>query len=440
MSEIRTRFAPSPTGDLHVGGARTALFAYLVARHHAGKFILRIEDTDKERSSQESVDAILQAMDWLGLDYDEGPFYQTQRFDRYREVMEQLLASGKAYRCYCSKERLDQIREAQMQDGKKPKYDGCCRDQDLNDTDVPHVIRFRNPLEGVVTWQDLVKGEISIANEELDDMVIWRSDDTPTYNFTVVIDDLDMKMTHVIRGDDHVNNTPRQINLFNALDVEIPLFAHVPTILGEDGKRLSKRHGATSVMAYRDEGYLPEAMLNYLARLGWSHGDQETFSKDELVSLFKLEDVNTAAACFDSRKLSWLNAQYIKSLPVEKFEEDLLYQFKLAELDVANGPALADLVPVMADRAETLAELVAASHYFYADFHEYEPKAAKKAFKEGSDKALECALGKLDALDTWENEPLHQIVHDVAEELEIGMGKIGMHLIPSARSLRGTAC
>lgn len=428
MSEIRTRFAPSPTGDLHVGGARTALFAYLVARHTGGQFILRIEDTDKERSTQESVDAILQAMDWLGLDYDEGPFYQTQRFDRYREVMQQLLDEGKAYRCYCSKERLDQIREAQMSEGKKPRYDGHCRDQNLRDTDVPHVIRFRNPTEGVVAWKDLVKGDIAISNEELDDMIIWRSDDTPTYNFTVVVDDLDMRMTHVIRGDDHVNNTPRQINLFNALNADIPLFAHVPTILGEDGKRLSKRHGATSVMAYREEGYLPEAMLNYLARLGWSHGDQEVFAKDELVSLFKLENVNTAAACFDSRKLSWLNAQYIKTLPVSAFKEDLLNQFVLAELDPSNGPALEALVPVMAERVETLAELVAASHYFYSDFDGYEEKAAKKAFKEGADKALECALAKFEALDTWENEPLHQIVKDVAEALDIGMGKIGMPL------------
>jgi glutamyl-tRNA synthetase len=309
---IRTRFAPSPTGYLHIGGARTALFSWLFARRHGGAFILRIEDTDLERSTPESIQAIIDGMAWLNLDYDEGPFYQMQRMDRYREVIQQLLDGGHAYRCYCSKERLDQLREAQMVDKQKPRYDGCCRDAQPNDSNAPHVIRFRNPLEGDVVFDDQVFGPIAVSNAELDDLIIARTDGTPTYNFTVVVDDWDMQITHVIRGTDHINNTPRQINILKALGAEVPQYAHVPMILGEDGKRLSKRHGAVSVLQYRDEGFLPEAVLNYLVRLGWSHGDQEVFSREEMMQLFDLEHVNKSPAAVNTEKLAWLNQHYLK--------------------------------------------------------------------------------------------------------------------------------
>ncbi|TNF57446.1 MAG: glutamate--tRNA ligase, partial [Gammaproteobacteria bacterium] len=295
---VRTRFAPSPTGYLHVGGARTALFSYLFARRHGGRFILRIEDTDLERSTAQSVNAILEGMAWLGLDYDEGPFYQTQRFDRYNAVIDVLLAKGLAYRCDCPKERLDALREEQMAAKLKPRYDGRCRDRAV-DPALPHVIRFRNPDGGLVVVDDLIRGRMTFDNAELDDLIIRRTDGAPTYNLSVVVDDADMAITHVIRGDDHINNTPRQVNILRALGKDVPRYAHVPMILGEDGARLSKRHGAVSVVAYRDQGYLPEALLNYLVRLGWSHGDREIFSLDEMVALFDIGQVNKAAAAFD---------------------------------------------------------------------------------------------------------------------------------------------
>jgi glutamyl-tRNA synthetase len=321
---IRTRFAPSPTGYLHIGGARTALFCWAYARRHGGRFILRVEDTDQERSTQESVQAILDGMSWLGIDWDEGPFYQMQRLDRYREAAEQLLREGKAYRCYCTKEELDAMREAQVARGEKPRYDRRWRDS----TETPPagreaVIRFKNPLAGDVTWDDLVKGPITVSNEELDDLVILRADGVPTYNFGVVFDDLDMAMTHVIRGDDHVNNTPRQINLYEALGGDMPRFGHMPMILGADGQRLSKRHGAVSVLQYRDEGYLPEALVNYLARLGWSHGDDEIFSREQLVAWFDLEHVSRSPARWDPEKLKWLNGEYLKRIPAADLVEDI---------------------------------------------------------------------------------------------------------------------
>ncbi|MGA9575627.1 MAG: glutamate--tRNA ligase, partial [Lysobacterales bacterium] len=312
---IRTRFAPSPTGYLHVGGARTALFAWLQARANNGIFILRIEDTDLERSTPESVQAILDGMEWLGLDADEGPIYQTDRFGRYAEVVQQLLDEDKAYHCYCSKDRLETLREQQMKEGIKPRYDGKCRHLDSAPPGIKPVVRFRNPQTGNVVFGDLVRGTINISNNELDDLIIARPDGSPTYNFTVVVDDMDMQITHVIRGDDHINNTPRQINIYAALGAEPPLFAHVPMILGDDGARLSKRHGAVSVMQYRDDGYLPQALLNYLVRLGWSHGDQEVFSIDEMVALFDIKDVNRKASAFNTDKLDWLNQHYMKSLP-----------------------------------------------------------------------------------------------------------------------------
>lgn len=304
---ITTRFAPSPTGYLHVGGARTALFSWLHARKHGGRFILRIEDTDLERSTQESVDAILQGMSWLGLEYDAGPFYQTHHFDRYREIIQQLLDQGDAYHCYCSKEELEELRTTQMANKEKPRYDGRCRGLKEPKAGVQPVVRFKNPEEGAVVINDLVKGQIIVANKELDDLIIARGDGSPTYNLTVVVDDMDMQVTHVIRGDDHVNNTPRQINILRALGAKLPEYAHVPMILGSDGARLSKRHGAVSVMQYRDEGFLPEALLNYLVRLGWSYGDQELFSLDEMVALFELEKVNVSASTFNPEKLLWLN-------------------------------------------------------------------------------------------------------------------------------------
>jgi len=321
---IRTRFAPSPTGYLHIGGARTALFCWAFARRHGGKFILRVEDTDRERSTQESVQAILDGLSWLGIDWDEGPYYQMQRLDRYREAAEQLLREGRAYRCYCTREELEAMREAQVARGEKPRYDRRWRDStEAPPAGRPAVIRFKNPLDGAVAWDDLVKGTVSVANDELDDLVLVRADGVPTYNFGVVVDDLDMAMTHVIRGDDHVNNTPRQINLYRALGGDIPRFAHMPMILGADGQRLSKRHGAVSVLQYRDEGFLPEALVNYLARLGWSHGDEEVFSREQLVEWFDLEHVSRSPARWDPEKLRWLNGEYLRRIPAEALIEGI---------------------------------------------------------------------------------------------------------------------
>ncbi|MEM8685318.1 MAG: glutamate--tRNA ligase, partial [Pseudomonadota bacterium] len=317
---VRTRFAPSPTGVLHIGGVRTALFCYLYARRHGGEFILRIEDTDRERSTQASVDAILEGMNWLGLDHDEGPYFQMQRFDRYRQVLDEWLESGHAYYCYCTREELDAMREQQRAAGLKPRYDGRWRDKSERREGVDPVIRFRNPIEGQVVFNDAVRGMVAVDNDELDDLIIARSDGTPTYNFTVIVDDADMAISHVIRGDDHLSNTPRQINMFTALGAEPPSYAHVPMILGADGSRLSKRHGAVNVIDYREKGFLPEALLNYLVRLGWSHGDQEIFSMDEMIALFDLKDVNAAASTFNPEKLEWLNQHYIQHANTDRLE------------------------------------------------------------------------------------------------------------------------
>jgi len=333
---VKTRFAPSPTGYLHIGGVRTALYSWLHAQQNQGKFVLRIEDTDRERSTPESVDAILEGMKWIGLDYDEGPIFQTDRFDRYAEVIQQLLDQGDAYHCYCSREELDEMREKQRANKEKPRYNGKCRHLTEAPEGRESVIRFKNPLEGDVVIDDLIKGKIVINNRELDDLIIARSDGTPTYNLTVVVDDLDMGMTHIIRGDDHVNNTPRQINMMKALGATIPKFAHAPMILGDDGKRLSKRHGAVGVMQYRDDGYFPQAVLNYLLRLGWSHGDQEIFSRDEMIELFKIEDVNGAPSTFNTKKLIWLNEQYIKTLPVDEIITHLQWHLDNQKLSLSN--------------------------------------------------------------------------------------------------------
>lgn len=423
-----TRFAPSPTGYLHVGGARTALFSWLYARKNSGKFILRIEDTDLERSTQASVDAILEGMQWLGLDHDEGPYYQTQRFDLYKDVVAQLVADGKAYKCFCTIEEVDAMREAQTAAGEKPRYNGMWRDRTDHPADKPFVIRFKNPQSGSVVIDDLIKGKIEIANSELDDLIIARSDGTPTYNLTVVVDDWKMGITHVIRGDDHVNNTPRQMNILAALGAEIPKYAHVPMILGDDGKRLSKRHGAVGVMQYRDNGFLPEALLNYLVRLGWSHGDQEIFSKEELVQLFDLSACNRAPSAFNTDKLIWLNQHYMKTLPPEQVAAQLQWHIDEQKLDTRNGPALTELVKAQAERVKTLKEMVEVSRYFYEDFTEFDADAAKKHLRPVALEPLQAVQANLEALDDWSQHAIHQVINATAEQLGIGMGKIGMPL------------
>ena len=424
---VRTRFAPSPTGYLHIGGARTALFSWLYARKMGGTFILRIEDTDRERSTQASVDAILEGMAWLDLGHDEGPFYQTQRFDRYAEVIEQLVESGHAYRCYCSKEELEQMREEQMARKENPRYNGLWRDRqdETPPAGIAPVIRFRNPQTGVVEINDLVRGKITISNAELDDLIIARSDGTPTYNLTVVVDDIDMQVTHVIRGDDHISNTPRQINIMQALGFEPPKFAHLPMILGSDGQRLSKRHGAVSVMQYRDEGFTPQALLNYLVRLGWSNGDQEIFSREEMIELFSLEAINRAPSAFNADKLLWLNQHYIKTLPVEVLEAQLQWHLRAQQLDVSNGPALADVIDAQRERAKTLVEMVAISRYFYEEFAEFDPVAVQKQFKADTADNLQTVHDELAALSAWQGEPIHAAIQAACEKLGLKLGKVG---------------
>ncbi|MDZ4730713.1 MAG: glutamate--tRNA ligase [Xanthomonadales bacterium] len=437
---VRTRFAPSPTGFLHVGGARTALFCYLQARAKGGQFILRIEDTDLERSTEESVQAILNGMHWLGLDYDEGPIFQTHRFARYAEVTRTLLAENKAYHCYCPKDRLEILREQQMQQGLKPRYDGLCRDrkdipQDISRSIKP-VVRFRNPDEGDVSWDDAVRGLISISNTELDDLVIARPDGSPTYNFTVVVDDIDMAVSLVIRGDDHINNTPRQINIYRALGAELPRFAHVPMILGADGARLSKRHGAVGVMQYRDDGYLPQALLNYLVRLGWSHGDQEVFSMAEMIEYFDIVDVNRKAAAFDYNKLDWLNQHYMRELPASEVAAHLRWHMDHVGLNVQSGPALADLVTVQSERVKTLKEMAAVSTVYYQDYDDFEPTAAKKHLRLVAAEPLQAIRASLAAVVDWQPEALDQAVHQTAEGLGVNMGKVAQ---PLRVALTGTS-
>jgi len=367
---VRTRFAPSPTGFLHIGGARTALFSWAYARRHGGKFILRIEDTDVARSTPEAVQAIIDGMQWLGLAHDEGPFYQMQRMERYRQVMDEMLAAGTAYHCYTSKEDLDALRAEQEARKEKPRYDGRWRPEEgkvlpPSPSGVSPVVRFRNPKEGVVAWQDQVKGRIEFANTELDDFIIARADGTPTYNFCVVVDDRDMCITHVIRGDDHVNNTPRQINLLQALGAPVPQYAHLSMILGDDGQKLSKRHGAVSVMQYEEDGYLPEAVLNYLARLGWSHGDEEVFAMEQFVQWFDLDHITASAAQFNTEKLNWLNAHYMKLADPQRLADEATRRLALQGVAVAGGPDAASVALLYRDRVGNLNELADAMHPFY---------------------------------------------------------------------------
>ncbi len=437
MTTVRTRFAPSPTGYLHIGGARTALFNWLYARRHGGQFILRIEDTDRERSTRESVNAILESMAWLGLDYDEGPYFQSDRFPRYRQVIQQLLDAGKAYYCYCSKEELDALRQEQMARKQKPRYDGRCRNRTEPKPGVEPVVRFRNPESGAVVIDDLVRGRVVFQNEELDDLIIARSDGTPTYNLTVVVDDLDMQLTHVIRGDDHLNNTPRQINIMRALGAEPPQFAHVPMILGEDGSRLSKRHGAVSVLEYRDQGYLPEALLNYLVRLGWAYGDKEIFSMDEMIELFDIKDVNKSASTFNPDKLLWLNHHYIMHDDPLHIAHHLRWHLGRLDIDPAEGgPDPLLVVLAQRERCKTLVEMAQSSAFFYRDFDEYDPKAAKKNLKPEALAPLKKLYEQFKAIEEWEPEPLHQIVIDTAGTLGLKLGKVAQ---PLRVALSGTS-
>lgn len=387
---------------------------------------MRIEDTDLERSSQESVNAILEGMTWLGLDYDAGPFYQTARFDRYKEVIQQLLDQGDAYYCNCSREELDALREQQMQNKEKPRYNGKCRNSHIQSGE--RVVRFKNPEYGQVLIDDLVKGKIVFANSELDDLIIARSDGSPTYNLTVVVDDMDMQITHVIRGDDHVNNTPRQINILKALNANLPIYAHVPMILGSDGGRLSKRHGAVSVMQYRDDGYLPEALLNYLVRLGWSYGDQEIFSIDEMIQNFELEKVNVAASTFNPEKLLWLNHQYLMHSDPALVAKHLDWHMARLGLDISQGPALTEIVKAQRERCKTLTEIASQSQYFYQDFSEYDENSVKKNFKPESAAVLQFLRNQFNTVDNWEAEVLHQIVLNCAEQLQLGLGKVAQPL------------
>ncbi len=420
MKKIRTRFAPSPTGYLHIGGARTALFSYLYARRHGGDFILRIEDTDLERSTPESVNAILEGMAWLNLEYDEGPFYQTKRFDRYKQVIQQLLESGHAYYCYMSREELDALREAQMARGEKPRYDGRWRPKPGKvlpepPAGVQPVVRFKNPLEGEVVIEDMVRGRVVIRNEELDDLIIARSDGTPTYNLTVVVDDYDMRITHVIRGDDHLNNTPRQINIFRAMGAEPPVYAHLPMILGPDGAKLSKRHGAVSVMQYRDEGYLPEALLNYLVRLGWSHGDQEVFSREEMIRLFDVADVNQSASAINPDKLLWLNQHYLKTSDPGHVARYLGWHLGNLGVDPAQGPALEDVVVALRERARTLVEMAQQAACYFRDEIGYDEEAAAKHLTAAADPVLRAAVEALEGVEDWRVPVLEALIKDLVK-------------------------
>ena len=426
MSEVRLRFAPSPTGYLHVGGARTALFNWLLARKEHGKFILRIEDTDVARSTQESVDAILEGMSWLGLDWDEGPFYQSDNFPVYREYVEKLLAAGKAYKCYCTAEELEAKREKALAAGNKPKYDGTCRRLTADIPGKPYVVRFKAPHEGVTAFDDLVKGPISFNNDELDDLIIQRTDGTPTYNFTVVVDDATMAITTVIRGDDHVNNTPRQILLYEALGCPVPKFAHVPMILGSDKTRLSKRHGATSVMAYRDMGLLPEAMINYLVRLGWSYGDEEIFSREELIEKFSIEAVGKSAGVFNPDKLLWLNAHYIKNGASERLA-GLLLPF-LAERGVdptTGGPNLEKVVKTLQERAKTLLEMADGAVFYYTPELSYDEESEVKHVKPETSGYLHSLTSALKAALDFNHDDIEAVFKEVCAQLGIKMGQIG---------------
>src|ERR1700761_845995 len=405
---VVTRFAPSPTGMLHVGGVRTALFSWLYARRMGGKFILRIEDTDRERSTDEAVKGILDGMAWLSLDADEGPYYQTQRFDRYREVIRGMLDDGSAYHCYCTKQELEQMREQQIARKEKPRYTGICRDRTTPREGIDPVVRFRNPTDGAVIVEDLVHGSVTFQNTELDDLIIARSDSTPTYNFCVVVDDMDMNVTHVIRGDDHLNNTPRQMNMLLALGATPPVYAHVPMILGPDGAKLSKRHGAVSVLQYEEEGYLPDALLNYLVRLGWSHGDQEIFTREEMIASFDIADVNKAASAFNPEKLLWLNQQHMMRADPKSLVPHLRSQLRRLGVDSDDQELLEGVILSQRERAKTMKEMAQNSRFFFVDTVELDPKSVSKHLNAAALPALATVRAKLAALPEWTAPSIHQ--------------------------------
>jgi len=421
---VRTRFAPSPTGMLHIGGVRTALFCWLYARRRGGTFILRVEDTDRERSTPEAVQAILDGMKWLGLDHDEGPFYQSLRMDRYREVIGQFLRDGKAYHCYCSKDELDEMRAAQMARKEKPRYDGRCRQRRSPVAGVNPVVRFRNPDDGQVVVDDVIHGPITFDSAELDDLIIARSDGTPTYNFCVVVDDYDMRITHVIRGDDHINNTPRQINMLRALGVEPPVYAHVPMILGPDGAKLSKRHGAVSVLQYRDDGFLPEGLLNYLGRLGWSYGDQEIFTMDEMVKLFDIHDVNKSASALNLDKMLWINQQHIVRSTPEHLAKYLKPQLEALGLVADDMAKVAAVAKAQLERARTLKEMAENSQFFFRDVTAYDEKAAKKNLTVETAPLIAAVRDQLAAIPEWRAPAIHEAIVAVAAAHGAGLGKV----------------
>jgi glutamyl-tRNA synthetase len=428
--KIKVRFAPSPTGHLHIGGARTALFNWLFARSQGGKFVLRIEDTDRSRSTDEYIESIMDGMKWLGLDWDEGPYRQTDRFDIYKDYIDKLLAEGKTYRCYCTPEELEERRKAALAKGQSPKYDGRCRDLKEPPEGKPFSVRFRMPQVGSIVVEDMIKGNITFENSQLDDLIIMRSDGTPTYNLVVVVDDVDMDITHVIRGDDHLNNTPKQIHICRALGHETPRFGHLPMILGSDKTRLSKRHGATSVIAYRDEGYLPDALVNYLVRLGWSHGDQEVFTHDELIKYFSFENVGKSAAVFNPEKLLWLNAEYIKTTPPDGLA-NMVMPFLLKQEIVKEGSEpdrayLAKAVSTLVERARTLAELAEKLRFYLADDEdiEYDPKAMKKFLNEKTKPYLEDLHPGLSSLEDFTHDKLEAAFNSVMQKHEVKLGKV----------------
>jgi glutamyl-tRNA synthetase len=433
---IVTRFAPSPTGLLHIGGVRTALFSWLYARRHGGRFILRIEDTDRERSSDEAVQVILDGMQWLGLSHDEGPYYQTRRFDRYAQVLQQLLAEDKAYHCYCSKQELEEMRNAQLARKEKPRYDGRCRQRTAPVPGVQPVVRFKNPLDGEVVVEDLVHGPVVFQNAELDDLIIARSDGTPTYNFCVVVDDSDMHITHVIRGDDHLNNTPRQINMLRAIGFTPPAYAHVAMILGPDGAKLSKRHGAVSVLYYREEGYLPEALLNYLVRLGWSHGDQEIFSLAELEQLFDITDVNKAASAFNPEKLQWVNQQHMMRAPLPYLAGVLREQLQRLGIASEDQALLEGVVAGQRERAKTMKEMALNSRYFFEADVDIDDKAGRKHLAGEGSVMLGRLRAGLAALTDWSAPNVHEVLTAIAAETGLGLGKVAQ---PLRVALTGTA-
>jgi glutamyl-tRNA synthetase len=409
---------------LHVGGVRTALFSWLYARRTGGKFILRVEDTDRERSTDEAVRVILDGMAWLGLDADAGPYFQTQRFDRYREVIRGMLAAGTAYHCYCSKEELDALREQQLARKEKPRYTGICRDRAAPRPGVTPAVRFRNPREGAVVVEDLVHGPVTFQNAELDDLIILRSDGTPTYNFSVVVDDMDMGVTHVIRGDDHLNNTPRQMNMLRALGATLPLYAHVPMILGADGTKLSKRHGAVSVLQYEEEGYLPDALLNYLVRLGWSHGDQEVFTREEMIAAFDIRDVNKAASAFNPEKLLWLNQQHMMRAAPVALVPHLRAQLRRLGCDSDDRQLLEGVILAQRERAKTMKEMATNSRFFFSDRIEMDPKAVAKHLTAEARTVLAQVRGQLAGLPQWDAPSINGLLNQLSAQLQVGLGKV----------------